>query len=373
MRPTGIDFGVLGTLRMAVDDRVVPLGAPKQRAVFAMLLLGRGRPVSVDALIDAVWEQSPAAAARTALHSYISNLRKILAESGMPRETLAAAPPGYRLDVPEDATDLGRFEKEKVAGVRAAAAGHFPSAAVHLSAALAQWRGPVLGDLSDFAFVDAVAAALVDERIVVETARAEAEIACGQAALVIGPLESLVAEHPYREPLWAQLITAYYSCGRQADALEAFRRVKSILAEDLGIDPGAAITTLQQRILRQEPLDVQGAAQETAVHTIGRLRSGSTRSTASRAGLRDASGQWFALRAMATRIGRLADNDIVLDAADVSRHHAVIVDAGSGPVMVDLRSANGVYVQGTRIEANTNLFDGDRIRIGAHEFTLELG
>ena len=92
MRPTGIDFGVLGTLRMAVDDRVVPLGAPKQRAVFAMLLLGRGRPVSVDALIDAVWEQSPAAAARTALHSYISNLRKILAESGMPRETLAAAP-----------------------------------------------------------------------------------------------------------------------------------------------------------------------------------------------------------------------------------------------------------------------------------------
>lgn len=373
MRPTGIDFGVLGTLRMAVGDRVVSLGAPKQRAVFAMLLLGRGRAVSVDALIDAVWEQSPAAAARTALHSYISNLRKILAESGMPRETLAAAPPGYRLDVAEDATDLGRFEKEKVAGLRAAAAGQFRSAAVHLSAALAQWRGPVLGDLSDFVFVDAVAAALVDERISVETARAEAEIACGQAALVIGPLEALVAEHPYREPLWTQLITAYYSCGRQADALDAFGRVKSILAEDLGIDPGTAISALQQRILRQEPLDVQGAAQATAVHTIGRLRPGSTQSTASRAGLRDASGRWFALRAMATRIGRLADNDIVLDAADVSRHHAVIVDAGTGPVMVDLRSANGVYVQGTRIEANTNLFDGDRIRIGAHEFTLELG
>jgi DNA-binding SARP family transcriptional activator len=255
MPPTPIDFGVLGTLRMAVDDHVVSLGAPKQRAVFAMLLLGRGRPVSVDALIDAVWEQSPAAAARTALHSYISNLRKILVESGMPRETLAAAPPGYRLDVPDEATDLGRFEKEKVAGVRAAAARQFSSAAVHLSAALAQWRGPVLEDLSDFAFVDAVAAALVDDRIAVETARAEAEIACGQAALVIGPLESLVAEHPYREPLWAQLITAYYSCGRQADALDACRRVKSILAEDLGIDPGSAITALQQqyRGLRKRP------------------------------------------------------------------------------------------------------------------------
>ncbi|MGX9671315.1 BTAD domain-containing putative transcriptional regulator [Mycobacterium sp. HM-7] len=373
MRPTGIDFGVLGTLRMAVDDRDVSLGAPKQRAVFAMLLLNRGRAVSVDALIEAVWELSPAAAARTALHSYVSNLRKVLAESGMPRETLAAAPPGYRLDVPEEVTDLGRFEKEKVAGVRAAAAGHFAPAAAHLSAALAQWRGPVLGDLSDFAFVGTVAAALVDDRIAVETARAEAEIACGQAALVIGPLESLVADHPYREPLWAQLITAYYSCGRQADALDAVQRVKSILADDLGIDPGHAISALQQRILRQEPLDVQGTAQATAVHTIGRLRSGTTRSASSRAGLRDATGRWFALRAMATRIGRLADNDIVLDAADVSRHHAVIVDAGTGPVMVDLRSANGVYVQGARIEANTNLFDGDRIRIGAHEFTVELG
>ncbi|MUL74676.1 BTAD domain-containing putative transcriptional regulator [Mycolicibacterium sp. CBMA 226] len=373
MRPTGIDFGVLGTLRMAVGDQVVALGAPKQRAVFAMLLLNCGRPVSVDALIDAVWEQSPAAAARTALHSYVSNLRKILAESGMPRETLAAAPPGYRLDVPEEATDLGRFEKEKIAGVRAAAAGEFAPAAVHLSAALAQWRGPVLGDLADFAFVDAVAAALVDDRIAVETARAEAEIACGQASLVIGPLEALVAEHPYREPLWAQLITAYYTCGRQADALDACRRVKVILAEDLGIDPGAAINGLQQRILRQEPLDVRGVARATAVHTISRLRPRTTRSATSKAGLRDATGQWFALRAMATRIGRLADNDIVLDAADVSRHHAIIVDAGTGPVMVDLRSANGVYVQGTRIEANTNLFDGDHIRIGSHEFTVELG
>lgn len=373
MRPTGIDFGVLGPLRMAVDDQVISLGAPKQRAVFAMLLLNRGRPVSVDALIDAVWEQSPAAAARTALHSYVSNLRKILAESGMSREMLAAAPPGYRLDVPEDATDLGRFEKEKVAGVRAAAERQFTTAAVRLSAALAEWRGPVLGDLSDFAFVDAVAAALVDDRIAVETARAEAEIACGHAALVIGPLESLVAEHPYREPLWVQLITAYYSCQRQADALDAFQRVKTILADDLGIDPGQAISALHQRILRQEPLDVQGTAQATAVHTIGRLRPGTTQSTSSKAGLRDPTGRWFALRAMATRIGRLADNDIVLDAADVSRHHAVIVDAGTGPVMVDLRSANGVYVQGTRIQASTNLFDGDRIRIGPHEFTVELG
>ena len=92
------------------------------------------------------------------------------------------------------------------------------------------------------------------------TARAEAEIACGRAHSVISELEALVVEHPYREPLWAQLITAYYVADRQSDALDAYGRLKPMLADDLGIDPGPTVESLHQRILRQEPLDIKQVA-----------------------------------------------------------------------------------------------------------------
>jgi DNA-binding SARP family transcriptional activator len=124
---------------------------------------------------------------------------------------LASAPPGYRLNVPEAGCDIGRFSTAKSAGVHAAAAGRFEDASRHLSAALAQWRGAILEDLRDFAFVANFATAMNEEKMAVHEARAEAEIACGRAHAVIGELEALSAEHPYREPLWAQLITAYYS------------------------------------------------------------------------------------------------------------------------------------------------------------------
>ena len=104
--------------------------------------------------------------------------------------------------------------------------------------------------------------------MVAHTARAEAEIACGRGYAVIGELESLTAEHPYREPLWAQLITAYYLAERQSEALDAYQRLKTTLADDLGIDPGPTVRALHERILRQEPLDVKKAARTTAVHTV---------------------------------------------------------------------------------------------------------
>ena len=197
-------------------------------------------------------------AARASIQSYVSNLRRLLGSVGVdPRTVLANAPPGYRLTVADGACDLGRFITEKTAGVRAAAAGRFEQASSHLSAALAEWRGPVLDDLRDFAFVEALATALVEDKLMPTPHCAEAEIACGRADTVIGELEALAAEHPYREPLWAQLITAYYVAERQSDALEAYRRLKTTLAEDLGIDPGPTLSALHERILRQEPLDTK--------------------------------------------------------------------------------------------------------------------
>jgi hypothetical protein len=190
---------------------------------------------------------------------------------------------------------------------------------------------------------------------------------------VIGELESLTAEHPYREPLWARLITAYYLAERQSDALEAYRRLKMTLADDLGIDPGPTVQALYQRVLRQEPLDVKRVARTTAIHTANSLDQRTAISGASSVGrLRDAAGREYPLLAAAIRIGRLPDNDIVLDDANISRHHAVIIDTGTSFVISDLRSANGVDVRGERIRASVNLADGDRIRIGDHEFVFEI-
>ncbi|OBI05351.1 AfsR/SARP family transcriptional regulator, partial [Mycobacterium scrofulaceum] len=260
-----LELGLLGPLEMSVDGTLVALGTPKQRAVLAMLLMNHNSPVGVDRLITALWDDEPPSGARASIHSYVSNLRKLLSNAGIdPRVVLAAAPPGYRLSIAENAYDLGRFIAEKTAGVHAAATGKFEEASRHLTAALAEWRGPVLEDLREFGFVDTFATSLVEEKLLVHGAKAEAEIACGRASAVITELEALTVEHPYREPLWAQLITAYYLADRQSDALAAYRRVKTTLADDLGIDPGPTLRALNEQILRQEPLDVKRTAKTAA-------------------------------------------------------------------------------------------------------------
>jgi SARP family transcriptional regulator, regulator of embCAB operon len=374
MTENKIGFGVLGPLQMTVAGAPVTLGTPKQRAVLAMLVMNRNRSVSTDSLMTAAWEEWPPAEARASLHSYVSNLRKLLSGAGAdPKSVLVNAPPGYRLDLADTACDIGRFVAEKAAGVHAAAAGRFEEASRYLTAALAEWRGPVLDDLRDFQFVDAFATALTEDKVVAHTAHAEAEIACGRGYAVIGELESLTVEHPYREPLWAQLITAYYVAERQSEALDAYQRLKTTLADDLGIDPGRTVRALHERILRQESLDVKKAARTTAVHTVHDIdMRTSVSASPAVASLRSSSGRVHPLHATASRIGRLSDNDIVLDDASVSRHHAVIIDTGTSFVITDLRSANGVDVRGERIRGTATLSDGDLIRICAHEFTFEI-
>ena len=153
-------------------------------------------------------------------------------------------------------------------------------------------------------------------------------------------------EHPYREQLWAQLITAYYLADRQSDALAAYRHVKATLADDLGIDPVQTLRVLNDRILRPEPLDVRKSAKTTAAGTVTVLDQRTMVSGQKAvAYLHDDSGRSYPLQSAATRIGRLSDNDIVLESANVSRHHAVIVDTGTNYIINDLRSSNGVHVR----------------------------
>ncbi|OBK29368.1 regulator [Mycobacterium asiaticum] len=373
MTNTPLRFGVLGPLQLLVDGTPVSVGAAKQRAVLAMLLINRNRPLSVDSLTDAVWDGAPVPAARTSIQSHISNLRRLLRTAGVdPGQVLASAPPGYQLTVADDAYDLGRFAAAKAAGQQSAAAGRFDEASSHLSTALAEWRGPVLDDLRDFEFVAAFSAKLIEEKVAVHSARAEAEIACGRADAVIGELETLAAEHPYREPLWAQLITAYYVTERQSDALGAYRQLKVALADGLGIDPGPTISTLHARILRQEPIVTKQAVKSTRKRSGVRVDTTVATELTVIAALRDRFGREYQLNGTTTRIGRLDDNDIVLDDTDVSRHHAVIADTGTGYVITDLRSTNGVEVRGEPVRGSATLTSGDSVCIGGLEFTFEI-
>jgi DNA-binding SARP family transcriptional activator len=173
MTHSALRFGLLGPLQMSADGIDLPLGAAKQRAVLALLLINRSRTVAIDSLIDAAWQQHPPPEARASLHAHVSRLRRLMSGAGVdPAAILASAQPGYRLGVPEEDCDLGRFAIEQKAGIEAAAAGRFEQASGHLSAALAEWRGPVLEDLRNFQFVDAFAAALAEDKLVALTARA---------------------------------------------------------------------------------------------------------------------------------------------------------------------------------------------------------
>ncbi|WP_067534095.1 BTAD domain-containing putative transcriptional regulator [Nocardia crassostreae] len=354
--------GVLGPVQLTIDGVDQQLGGPKQRAVLAYLAINANRPVSVDALAAAVWEDNPPPDVRVSLHAIVSNLRKPLRDGGIDARTvLQHMGTGYRIVVDDLACDVSRFRARRENCLRALAAGRFGAAADSLSEALAQWRGPVLSDLRGLGFADAYAVALDDERLGVIEARAEAEIAQGRGEGVIAELALLVRDHALRESLWEQLITALYLVGRQSDALEAARRLRVTLADELGIDPGHRIRELEQRILRQDPLSVRSVAHASATRATTIIDRSWHEPEAV---LRDREGNVYPIVGTVTRIGRLSDNDIPLHDGRVSRHHALIVDNGMAYVLKDLHSSNGVYVDGARVVDSAVLADGTTIWIG---------
>ena len=375
MSQRGPVFGLLGPLQLSFDGTVVPLGTPKQRAVLASLVMNRNRPVASDSLINAVWGEDPPAEARASLHAYVSNLRRLLGTVGIDgRGMLEKVSPGYRLNIEESDVDLGIFIRERNEGVRSATAGRFSEASRHYAAALAQWRGDVLDDLRGFDFVSVFATAMAEDKIATHIAMAESEIACGRAKTVTADLERLVAEHPYREPAWEQLMKAYYVSARQSDALDAYQRLKTLLADELGIDPSPPLKGLHERILRQEPMDAKPPSNTTLAGTFISLANRTAINTGTARGqLRADSGECFPVKGVATRIGRRSDNDIVLEDPRVSRHHAVIIDTGTSFVLIDARSANGVELDHNRIRGSAPLVDGSHVRIGDSDFHFELG
>src|SRR5215470_4576170 len=256
-------FGVLGPLQVLRSGHPVPLGGPRQRAVLALLLLEAGRAVSMDRLAEDLWAGDPPGEWANTLQTYVFHLRQAL-EPGRARGgaggVLVTSGRGYLLRAGREQVDAAVFEDGFTAGRAALDAGRHAEAAEVLRQALGRWRGPVLADLAGYAFTRPEAARLEELRLAALEARIDADLGLGRHDALTAELEQLAAEHPLRERLHAQLMLALYRCGRQADALAAYRRARDLLADELGIDPGEPLQRLHASVLAHDPaLDWRGS------------------------------------------------------------------------------------------------------------------
>src|SRR5215213_6932655 len=243
-----MEFRILGPVEVRDDGRVVRLGGGKQRAVLALLLLNANRVVASERMIELLWGERPPPTAATALHGHISTLRKALGP-----DVIATRPPGYVLETAIGELDLERFERLRAEGRDALGRGDPGAAAERLRVALGLWRGEALADIGFEPFVQSEAARLEGLRLDAVQDRIEADLTTGRGAELVGELERLVAAEPLRERLWAQLMLALYRSGRQADALEAYRRARQTLVSELAIEPGPELRDLEGRILAHDP------------------------------------------------------------------------------------------------------------------------
>ncbi|MEW1585914.1 BTAD domain-containing putative transcriptional regulator [Micromonospora vinacea] len=239
-------FGILGPLRVGGGESTVTAG--RDRIVLAMLLLRAGRLVPVDELVDAVWEERPPATARAQLQTCVSRLRRRFAELGLPPETIITDPVGYGVRADPGGLDAEVFTRTVEAARTAVAAGRQAEAGELFRAALALWRGPALGGIPSRS-VRRRAQALDEQRLTALEECVDVELRLGRAAELIEELAENVDQHPLRERLRGQLMLALSSVGRQADALAVYREGRRFYADELGIEPGAELQELHQRVL----------------------------------------------------------------------------------------------------------------------------
>ncbi|WP_416974105.1 AfsR/SARP family transcriptional regulator [Streptomyces sp. 4F14] len=253
---TGVEFRVLGPVEAAVDGRRVDLGAPKQRAALVLLVSQVGQPVSVDTLVDALWEGRPPQSAITSLHAYIANLRRALEPHRAPRTpatVLCTRGRGYLLDSRAVEVDAHRFWEHATAGWQALDRGDPQRALYAFEAGLALWRGEAYAEVAGAPHVAPEAVRLEELRLSVTEGRCATLIAVGSHEMAVPELVAFTQAHPLREYGCELLTLALYRSGRQADALSVLRAHQKKMVEGLGISPSPALQHLELEILRQAP------------------------------------------------------------------------------------------------------------------------
>jgi DNA-binding SARP family transcriptional activator len=243
-----VEFCVLGPPQIITEAGAVPMAGHRQLTVLALLLLNRGRIVPLEQLVDAVWEDDPPATAKRQIQNCVSALRGLLDRHGR-REPIVADGPGYRIRLEGGELDLQRFESGVAAATELALDDDRASEAVaEFRSALRLWQGSALAGLTS-RVVRAAAIRLEEQRLAATDQCCELELRLGRHDRLIGELTELVAAHPYRERLVGQLMLALHRSGRQAEALETYQRFRTLLADELGLDPGSALRDLHAEIL----------------------------------------------------------------------------------------------------------------------------
>ena len=241
--PRRVEFRILGPLEVVADGRPLALGGQRQRALLSALLLRANEVVAADVLVDALWGEEPPREATNALQYHVSQLRKTIAS-----DTIVTQDPGYVIRIAPNELDLFVFER-LVDDAQSAA----PEIAARLLRdALQLWRGAPLADVAYAEWAQTEIVRLEELRVRALELRIDADLALGRHAQLVGELEALVREHALRERPRAALMRALYASGRQAEALEAYREARTLLVDELGIEPSPELQELERAILRHD-------------------------------------------------------------------------------------------------------------------------
>jgi DNA-binding SARP family transcriptional activator len=242
-----VDVRILGSLELVGDEGPITIKGMRRRSLVGRLAISANRVVLADRLVEDVWAEDAQARVEHTLQATIYQLRRLLGTDG---ERLRSDSGGYVLDVSPDELDASRFEALLAA---ARMATHDPVVrSERLATALALWRGPVLGELSGAPWLVAEASRWETLRAHAQDEWAEVELALGHHTELVAFLEGAAAAEPLRERRTAQLMIALYRSGRQADALRAYRNLRSGLVDELGLEPSAELAALEGAILRQD-------------------------------------------------------------------------------------------------------------------------
>jgi DNA-binding SARP family transcriptional activator len=241
-----IEIQVLGTFHVAIDGRQAGAAGSKRDALLALLAMRRGRPVSVDALIDDLWDSDMPASPRNAVQHHVARLRAALGQ-----DAIVGSPNGYA--IADATTDACVFEDLLVETRAALRAGDARAAADAAARALSLWRGSALEGLADTDSIRAEAGRLEELRFDALEERFEAALELGEHREMVSELQSAVHERPFRERLWQQLMISLYRSGRAADALDAYQSARRLHVEQLGLEPGPELRRTQEAILAHDP------------------------------------------------------------------------------------------------------------------------
>ncbi|MEV5977660.1 BTAD domain-containing putative transcriptional regulator [Streptomyces sp. NPDC052114] len=255
MQGDELHYALLGPVKVREPGGGTVGLAPQQRAILVMLLSRGGRSVTAAELVDGVWGDPAPERALSTLRTQIARLRRVLEPARparTPAKVLLSTPGGYRLRIAEGACDLDLFHGHVTAAERAVRDGDPHAARRLFGAALDLWRGEPLAGVPG-PYADTLRAALAERRLAALEARVRLDLELGAPAESIPELTLLVAEHPLREGLRAQLMLALYRGGRQGEALAAYADVRRVLGEELGVEPGPELRDMHRRVLRADP------------------------------------------------------------------------------------------------------------------------